>query len=185
MTRNNTILNRKTTALLIIDIQERINAVMKFRERVVKNTVKIINGFKILNVPVFITEQYRKGLGPTDRLILNALGNPEIVEKLNFSCCAEESLMGQLRKKNIKQIVVCGIETHVCLLQTCLDMLANGFQVHLVIDAISSRRKLDHEAAIDRMEQAGVILTSTESALFELLEQAGTPEFKMVSQLVK
>lgn len=185
MTRHNTILNCKTTGLLIIDIQERINAVMKFRERVVKNTVKLINGFKILNVPIFITEQYRKGLGPTDRFILEALGQPDIVEKLNFSCCAEESLMGQLRTKNIKQVVVTGIETHVCVLQTCLDLLAQGFQVHLVTDAISSRRKLDHEAAIDRLEQAGVILTSTESAMFELLEQAGTPEFKQISQLIK
>lgn len=185
MTRHKTILNNKTAGLLIIDIQERINAVMKFRERVVKNTVKLIKGLKILNVPIFITEQYRKGLGPTDKFILAALGQSGIIEKLNFSCCAAEPLMEQLRKNIIKQVFVCGIETHVCVLQTCLDLLAEGFQVHLVIDAISSRRKLDHEAAIDRMEQAGVILTSTESALFELLERAGTPEFKQISQLIK
>ena len=185
MARHNTILEKKTTALLIIDIQERINAVMKFRDRVVKNTVKLINGFKILNVPIFITEQYRKGLGPTDKLILDALGQPEIIEKVNFSCCAVLPLMEQLRANKIQQVVVCGIETHVCVLQTCLDFLAEGFQVHLVIDAISSRRKLDHEAAIDRMEQAGVILTTTESALFELLERVGTPVFKQISQLIK
>ncbi len=185
MVRHSTILDRKTTGLLIIDIQERINAVMKFRERVVKNTAKLINGVNIMNVPIFITEQYRKGLGPTEKLILDALMKPEIVEKLNFSCCAALPLMEQLRKKIIKQVVVCGIETHVCVLQTCLDLLAEGFQVHLVSDAISSRRKLDHEAAIDRMQQAGIILTTTEAVLFELLERAGTPEFKQISQLVK
>jgi nicotinamidase-related amidase len=185
MVRHSTILHRKTTGLLIIDIQERINAVMKFRERVVKNTAKLINGVNIMNVPIFITEQYRKGLGPTEKLILDALMKPEIVEKLNFSCCAALPLMEQFRKKIIKQVVVCGIETHVCVLQTCLDLLAEGFQVHLVSDAISSRRKLDHEAAIDRMQQAGIILTTTEAVLFELLERAGTPEFKQISQLVK
>jgi nicotinamidase-related amidase len=185
MARHNTILNKKTTGLLIIDIQERINAVMKFRDRVVKNTIKLINGFNILNVPIFITEQYRKGLGPTEKPILDALSHPGIVEKLNFSCCAAIPLMEQLQSKKIQQVVVCGIETHVCVLQTSLDLLAEGFQVHLVCDAISSRKKLDHEAAIDRMQQAGVILTTAESVLFELLERAGTPEFKQISQLIK
>ena len=185
MARHNTILNKNTTGLLIIDIQERINAVMKFRDRVVKNTVKLINGFKILEVPIFITEQYRKGLGTTEKPILDALSQPGIIEKVNFSCCAALTLMEELKAEQVQQVVVCGIETHVCVLQTCLDLLAEGFQVHLIIDAISSRRKLDHEAAIDRMEQAGVILSTTESALFELLERAGTPEFKLISQLIK
>jgi len=185
MVRHNSILNEKTAGLLIIDIQERINAVMKFRERVVRNTVKLINGFNILNVPIFITEQYRKGLGPTEKIILDALKQRDIVEKLSFSCCATLPLMEQLRTKKIQQVVVCGIETHVCVLQTSLDLLAEGFQVHLVCDAISSRKKLDHETAIDRMQQAGVILTTTEAVLFELLEHAGTPEFKQISQLVK
>jgi len=185
MPRHETILNRKTTGLLIIDIQERINAVMKYRTRVIRNTVKLIRGFQILKLPIFITEQYRKGLGPTERLILNALKPSDIIEKLNFSCCAVSSLMEQLQAKKIRQIVVCGIEAHVCVLQTCLDLLAEGFQVHLVCDAISSRKKLDHQTAIDRMRDAGVILTTTEIALFELLEQAGTAQFKQISQLIK
>lgn len=185
MMRHNTILNKMTSGLLIIDIQERINAVMKYRDRVVKNTVKLINGFKILDVPIFITEQYRKGLGPTEKPILDALNQPAIVEKLNFSCCAVMPLIEQLRAKKIRQVVVCGIETHVCVMQTCLDLLAEEFQVHLVIDAISSRRKLDHEVAIDRLDQAGVVLTTTEAVFFELLERAGTPEFKQISQLIK
>lgn len=185
MVRHNTILTRKSSGLLIIDIQQRINAVMKFRVRVIKNTVKLIEGFNILDVPIFITEQYRKGLGPTEKSILDALTKLDIVEKINFSCCASPPFMEQLHQKNIQQVVVCGIEAHVCVLQTCLDLLAEGFQVHLVVDAISSRKKLDHQTAIDRMQSAGVILTTTETALFELLEQAGTSEFKQISQLVK
>ena len=185
MPRHETILNKKSTGLLIIDIQQRMNTVMKFRVRLVKNTIKLIEGFNILNVPIFITEQYRKGLGSTEQSILNAITEPDIVEKMNFSCCAALSLMEQLRSKNIRQVVVCGIETHVCVLQTCLDLLAEGFQVDLVIDAISSRKKLDHQTAIDRLQKAGVILTTTETVLFELLEKAGTPEFKKISQLIK
>ncbi|MDZ7331636.1 MAG: hydrolase [candidate division KSB1 bacterium] len=185
MTRHETVLTKGTTGLLVIDIQERINAVMKYRERVVKNTAKLISGLKILNVPIFVTEQYRKGLGPTEKPILDLINQSTIVEKMTYSCCMAQPLMEQLRTHQIKQVAVCGIETHVCVLQTCLDLLAHGFQVHLVTDAISSRRKLDHEAAIDRMVQAGVIPTTTEAVLFELLEQAGTPEFKQISKLVK
>jgi nicotinamidase-related amidase len=185
MARHETILEKKTTGLLIIDIQQRINAVMKYRTRVVDNVVKLIKGFQVLNVPIFITEQYRKGLGPTEKLILENLNQPNIVEKNHFSCCAAMPLMDQLRHKNIQQIVICGIETHVCVMQTSLDLLAEGFQVHLVLDAVSSRKKLDHEMAIDRLVQAGIIPTTIESVLFELMVQAGTPEFKQISQMIK
>lgn len=185
MARHDTILNKETTGLLIIDIQQRINAVMKYRKRAVENVIKLIKGFQILNLPIFITEQYRKGLGPTEKPILDILGSPAIVEKIHFSCCAAPELMEQIRQMKIQQIVICGIETHVCVLQTALDFLAEGFQVHLVLDAVSSRRKLDHATAIDRMMQAGVIPATIESALFELLVQAGTPEFRQISQLIK
>lgn len=185
MPRHNTILLPDSAGLLIIDIQERINAVMKYREKVIENTVRLIKGSNILNVPIFITEQYRKGLGPTEQPILEALTQPGIIEKMSFSCCAVKPLMEQLRSNNVQQIVVCGIETHVCVLQTALDLLSEGFQVHLVRDAVSSRKKLDHKTAINRMHRAGIIVTTTESVLFELLEKAGTPEFKQISQLVK
>lgn len=185
MNRHHTILNRQTTGLLIIDIQEKINAVMKYREVVIDNTTKLIQGCNILNVPIFITEQYRKGLGPTEAPILEILNQPDIVEKMTFSCCAASPLMEQLRQKEIKQLVVCGIETHVCVQQTALDLLAEDFQVYLVRDAVSSRKKIDHKTAITRMQQAGAIITTTESVLFELLVQAGTKEFKQISQIVK
>jgi len=185
MKRHNTILQKETTGLLIIDIQERINSVMKYRETVVENTVKLIKGFKTLNVPIFITEQYRKGLGPTESQILDKLDESTIVEKLTFSCCGSFELMKQLKDKNIKQLVICGIETHVCVQQTALDLLANDYQVYLIRDAVSSRKKIDHKTAIERMRNQGVIVTTAESVLFELLVEAKTPEFKEISQIVK
>jgi nicotinamidase-related amidase len=185
MARHATILQKKATGLLIIDIQQRINAVMKYRKRVVDNVVKLIKGFQILNLPIFITEQYRKGLGPTEQPILDVLNQPSIFEKIHFSCCAATPLMDQIRQRNIQQIVICGIETHVCVMQTSLDFLAEGFQVHLVLDAVSSRKKHDHEMAIDRLMQAGVIPTTIESVLFELLIRADNQEFKQISQLIK
>jgi nicotinamidase-related amidase len=185
MPRHQTILKPAATGLLIIDIQEKINAVMKYRERVIENTVKLIRGFSILQRPIFITEQYRRGLGPTEAAILEALAFPNIIEKMSFSCCGAPPLMEQIQRQGVQQLVLCGIETHVCVLQTALDLLAEGFQVHLAGDAVSSRKEMDQQLAIDRLRQAGVIITSVEMALFELLEQAGTPEFKQISQLIK
>lgn len=185
MKRHKSILRKESTGLLIIDIQQRINELMKYRETVVENTIKLIKGFKALKLPIFITEQYRKGLGSTDSQILAELGEIDIIEKLSFSCCASSQLMTELQEKNIQQIVICGIETHVCVLQTALDLLAYEFQVNLVRDAASSRKKIDHKTAIKRMRHEGVIVTTAESVLFELLVEAKTAEFKVISQIVK
>ncbi len=185
MKRHSTILQREKTCLLIIDIQERINAVMKYREEVIENTVKLIKGFRVLDLPIFITEQYRKGLGPTEAPILEALEPEKIEEKLTFSCCALPSFEERLRSRGIEQIVICGIETHVCVEQTALDLLANGFQVHLTADAASSRKKINHKTALERLRQAGVIITTAEAVLFELLVESRTPEFKEISKIVK
>ncbi len=185
MKRHQTILQKESTGLLIIDIQEQINAVMKYGAIVIDNVVKLIKGFRVLKLPIFITEQYRKGLGPTEAKLLVELDQPDIVEKLTFSCCGSAQLMTRLQGKNIRQIILCGIETHVCVLQTALDLLANDYQVHLVRDAVSSRKKMDHKTAIERMRQAGIIITTTESVLFELLVEAKTQVFKDISQIVK
>lgn len=185
MQRHDTILRKEKAGLLIIDIQEKISAVMKYRDTVVANAVKLIRGFRVLKLPIFITEQYRKGLGPTELEILNVLNQPNIVEKMTFSCCGALSLMDQLQEKSIRQIVICGIETHVCVQQTALDLVAAGYQVYLVKDAVSSRKEIDHQTAIQRMVNAGIVVTTAESVLFELLVEAKTDEFKQISQIVK
>ncbi len=185
MQRNPKILNRNKTVLLIVDIQEKILNVMQHKERVIDNTIKLINGFKILGIPVYYTEQYPQGLGETETSIKKELELIEAIQKMSFSCYGAEDLFYEFKKKNYSQIVVCGIETHVCIQQTVLDLLANGFQVNLPADAVSSRKELDYEIALRRMGKNGAEITTTESILFELLNVCGTQEFKDILKIVK
>lgn len=185
MGRHPDILNKKRAGLLIVDIQEKIATVMLHRQRVIDNTLKLIRACQILDVPVFITEQYPQGLGATEPAIKEALQGVTPPTKLTFSCCRVHGLMDQFREKDVEQIIIVGIETHVCVQQTALDLLSQDFQVHVLKDCVSSRREVDFETALQRMQAAGVIISTMEAALFELLEQAGTPEFKEVAKLVK
>ena len=182
--RNSVILNKSTTALLVIDIQDRIYKVMRKHERMLENVSKLIKGAKVLDLPIYYTEQYPKGLGETVSFLKEELQG-EAVQKLSFSCFGAENLFKELKDSNISQVVVCGIESHVCVQQTVLDLLANEFQVNLPANAVSSRNKMDYEIAIKRMENKGAEVTTTEAVLFELLEVSGTPEFKQISALVK
>lgn len=183
--RHSTILQREKTALLIIDIQEKIIRVMLSSEIIIQNTLKLIEGFKILGSPIFVTEQYPKGLGETENRIKESLKEIVPMQKLSFSCSGAGELFETLKYRNIKQVAVAGIESHVCVQQTALDLLANGFQVSLAADACSSRKETDYNMALERMRTAGVIITSTEAILFELLNVCGTEEFKKISEIVK
>ena len=182
---NPLILDKSKTALLIIDIQEKILAVMQNTESVVGNTLKLIKGFKILNSPIFITEQYPKGLGPTQKDISNELENIEVLQKMSFSGIGAENLFPRLKEKNIQQVVVTGIEAHVCVQQTVLDLIENKFQVNIAVDAVSSRHEIDYETAINRMRSHSAEITTTESILFEMLRVSGTDEFKQISRVIK
>jgi len=185
MMRNLKIFNSENSALLIIDIQEKILPVIYQSERVIENTIKLIKGFKTLNAPVYFTEQYPKGLGRTDEKIKDALGENEPIEKMSFSCRGGGNLFMELRDNGIEQVALCGVESHVCVMQTALDLVANGFQVHVAADAVSSRRELDYKAALDRMRANDIEITLTESILFEMLNVCGTEQFKTISKLVK
>lgn len=185
VTRNEKILNKEKTALLIIDIQEKILNVMHSPKEVISNTLKLIRGCKILGIPIFFTEQYPKGLGPTTDELLDELKDLVPIQKMSFSCSGAGELFATLKLKNISQVVVCGIESHVCVQQTVLDLLANDFQVDVASDAISSRKEFDYTIALQRMSKNGAEITSTESILFELLNVCGTDEFKQISKIVK
>jgi nicotinamidase-related amidase len=182
--RHEKILKRNSTVLLVVDIQERIIKVINEWERVIENSIKLIKGFQILNLPVLHTEQYPKGLGPTFTSISEVLGATAAL-KTTFSCSGADNLFHTLIKSDLSQLVVCGVESHVCVQQTVMDLLANGFQVNVAADAVSSRRESDYKIALDRMSKLGAEITTTESILFELLEISGTPEFKAISRLVK
>jgi nicotinamidase-related amidase len=179
------LLKPESTVLLIIDIQERILPVISNHERVVEYTLKLIKGFKALGLPIYYTEQYPKGLGPTAKSIMAELGDIKPFDKMSFSCSGAGNLFEEFRKKNLSQIVVCGIESHVCVQQTVLDLIENGFQVNLAADAVSSRKEIDYQNALQRMRIHNVEVTTSESILFELLNICGTPQFKEVSKIVK
>lgn len=185
MKRNPIILKKDTTALLIIDLQERILPVIRDVEIVLENTVKMIKGFKTMQLPIYFTEQYPKGLGPTSQKLLDELEGYSAFNKMSFSCSGAENLLEEFYKKKLSQIVVCGVESHICVQQTVFDLLANNFQVNLTADAVSSRKETDYNMALQRMRTLGAQVTTTESVLFELLEVCGTPEFKEVSKIVK
>jgi len=179
------LLTTDKTALLIIDIQERIISVINEYETVVENTIKLIKGFKVLGVPIYYTEQYPEGLGPTVESIQNELEGNEAIQKLSFSCSGAGDLFSELKKNGIPQVVVCGVESHVCVQQTVLDLIANDFQVNLAADAVSSRRVKDYEISLSRMRQHGADVTTAEAILFELLNVCGTDVFKQISKIVK
>ena len=185
MERNKKILQRDSTALLLIDIQEKILNVMHNKDQVINNSLKLIKGFKVLNVPIFYTEQYPKGLGSTAEPLLTELQGLSPIQKMSFSCFGAGNLFTRLKDNNVSQIVIAGIEAHVCVQQTVLDLLANGFQVNVAADSVSSRNDLDYRIALDRIRSHGAEITTAESILFELLTMSDTDEFKEISKIIR
>lgn len=185
MIKHSKILTTENSALLIVDIQERILPAMFEHELFLENSLKLIKGIKILQIPIYFTEQYPKGLGKTVNVIKEELEGLTPFEKMTFSCIGVENLLDELQNRNIKKVILIGIEAHVCVLQTALDLIANGFQVFLPADAVTSRKKQNCKVALRRMEKHGVEITLTESVLFELLYICGTEQFKQISKIVK
>ena len=171
------------TALLVVDIQEKLVPAICDHARLVWNARRLIDGAKILGLPVAATEQYPQGLGPTVAELAERLNvRPS---KLTFSCGGCPQIFTDLRNRGIHKILVCGIEAHVCVQQTVLDLLADGWRVYVAVDAVGSRREIDYRTALGRMDSAGATLTTTEAALFEWCQAAGTPEFREISRLAK
>jgi nicotinamidase-related amidase len=178
-------LTRAKAGLVVVDVQERLLPAIFEQQRVVQNTVRLIQGAGILQVPVFATEQYRKGLGPTAPEVAAAIPGFAPMEKLAFSACGAAGFIPALKTQKVSEAILCGIEAHVCVSQTCLDLLDEGFRVFVVADAVSSRTPENYRIGLGRMRAAGALIVSTEMVLFELLGQAGTEEFKQVLALVK
>jgi nicotinamidase-related amidase len=178
-------INRTKAGLLVVDIQERLLPAIYEKERVLQNALRLIKGAALFGMPVFVTEQYRKGLGATAPELAAALPGFAPIEKLTFSSCGAPELMEQIQARGVRDLVVCGIEAHVCVCQTCLDLVVRGLKPFVVADAVSSRTPENWKAGLDRMREAGAAMVSTEMVLFELLERAGTEEFKQVLSLVK
>jgi nicotinamidase-related amidase len=178
-------IHRARAGLVVVDIQERLLPAIYEKERVIANAVRLIKGAAVLNLPTLVTEQYRKGLGATAAEVAGAGSSFAPIEKLAFSSCGEPAFLEALAAKEISDVILCGIEAHVCISQTCLDLRDRGFRVFVVADAVSSRTLENYRAGLDRMRAAGATLVSTEMVLFELLDRAGTDEFKQILRLVK
>jgi nicotinamidase-related amidase len=179
--RSGELLARDDSRLLIVDVQERFMPTIPVADQLVANCRKLLAGAKALGIPASATEQYPKGLGPTVPQLAEFL--PTRPEKLRFSS-AEVLGWTSASDDERHKVVVAGIETHVCIQQTVLDLLAAGYQVYVPADAVASRHKPDWRFALQRLRDSGAVVTSTEAVLFEWCEVAGTDEFKQISRIV-
>ena len=178
------LLNNKEAVLLVIDIQDKLANIMKYKEQVIKNTNILISASEEMDMPVLYTEQYPKGVGGTVQELKARLENVKRFEKITFSSYTEE-LREELNAIGRKKVIITGMETHICVLQTARDLISNGYQVFIVSDGVCSRAKENHLNGLSLMESMGAVITNTETVIFDLLKKAGTPEFKVLSKLIK
>jgi nicotinamidase-related amidase len=178
-------LTADNTLLVAIDFQERLFPVMHEKEKLLKNVLKLIQGAQVLNIPIILTEQYPKGLGPTLPEITELLPDLQPIEKTCFNCCDEEKFSKALENSKRKQVLICGIEAHICVYQTAMALLRAGYDVQVVADCVSSRDPENRMVSLFRMGSAGAIPTTVEMALFEILKAAKGDAFKAISNIVK
>lgn len=181
-------LDRERTALVVIDVQERLFPAMDadHREEVMRNIKVLTAAARRLQLGTLVTEQYPKGLGHTLQEVKDALP-PEVqpVEKVAFSCLEVDAFRSRLAATGARQLLLAGIEAHVCVLMSALDLLAEGYAVHIVADAVTSRTQANWRLAMDQLRQAGAVVTTTETVLFQLLRQADTDDFRELARLIR
>jgi nicotinamidase-related amidase len=179
-------LSREHAALVVIDMQEAFRNVIQDFNEVASRISKAVQGAQLLEVPIIVTEQYPKGLKHTAEEILPHLSaDSKTIEKMCFSSCGVDDFQQLFISRNIKQAIVCGIEAHICVAQTVLDLLSQGIEVHLLVDCITSRKRDSKEVALARLTQAGAVLSNLEMSLFEMLRTADSPHFKAIQSLIK
>lgn len=173
------------TAGIVIDFQDKLTPAINNYEAIVKNTALLVQGFQELGVPFTVTQQYTKGLGETVAEIKDVITDFKHIEKTTFSCCGTQEFVDWVKATGKKTLIVCGVEAHICVMQTVVDLLGDGYRVFIAVDCVGSRVETNKEMALDRMKAEGALLTSTEGALFEMTVGAGTPHFKAISKLLK
>ena len=178
-------MNADSSQLLLIDMQERLAPATLDGERAVRHGGILLEAARLLHVPHTISEQYPRGLGPTVAAVREKADPGRVFDKVHFSCQADDRLAAVLAESGRNETVLCGMEAHVCVLQTALDLAAAGYRVHVVADAIASRSAQNRDLAVERMGKAGIEIVSTEMVLFEWLRTAGHPEFRAVSALIR
>ena len=178
-------INRDKTLFVVIDFQEKLMPVTHNKEVLEDKVCRLAEGMKVLGIPHIVTQQYTRGIGETIPSVAEAIGEFEPIDKTSFSCMRNEEFARQLREAGKKDIVVCGIEAHICVLQTVLELLDEGYNVYVAVDGMSSRSANDYLWAAERMETAGAIVTTYEAILYEILGDAKSEGFKEVSKIVK
>ena len=180
-------IEREKAVLIVIDVQESLMKTMnqEVGRNVTRNIQTLLAFAKEMTIPILITEQYPKGLGKTIPEIKMELSSILPIEKLTFSCCGVETFNEKLYQWGRRQVILSGIETHVCVLQTTDDLIQKGYEVHVVADAVCSKRKLDWEVGLRWMEKKGAMISTTEAIAFQLMKEAGTEEFKKLSKFLK
>ena len=176
---------KEHTVGLVIDIQERLVPVMEESKLLISNCCKLIQGLQILGLPILVTQQYTKGLGETVEEIKSVINEFQYIEKRDFSCFDEPVVAEKLAFSGLRNVIICGIESHVCVLQTAIDLKEAGYNPVVVMDCVSSRSLDNIDLASERFRFEGIMMTSMESILFELTRSAGASEFKEISKLVK
>ncbi len=179
------LLTRNDAAVVVIDLQEKLMPVMHDNEKLEDKAVRFIKGIRALDIPVIITQQYTKGIGKTIPSVAEALGEFHHIEKNTFSCMANDEFTKSIERLGKKNIIVCGTEAHICVQQTVLQLLEAGYNTYLVADCVGSRSEEDRFWGITRMGNAGAVITTYESVLYELLRDSKAPGFKAVSAIVK
>jgi len=178
-------LSLQNTVLVVIDIQDKLWNVMHEKEALLENAQKLVRGMQVLGVPIILTEQNPKGLGPTVPGLKQLIPEVTPLPKLTFSCCRDTGFQQALSGLARKQALICGIETHICVYQTTLELLAADYEVHVVADVVSSRTERNKDIALSRMQAEGAKLTVTEMAIYELLQTAESPRFKEMLKVIK
>jgi nicotinamidase-related amidase len=183
MNRFNKRLSDETAVVVVIDIQDKLLAKIPVAHDLLRNTAFVLDTAALLGIPIIATEQYPKGLGPTVRELIQRLQDSPM-EKTTFSCCGAGMFLTRLTTLQRPDVILVGMETHVCVSHTAFDLLEAGFQVFLPMDALASRFEVDHVTALRRLEHAGAILSTVEAIAFECLRDASHPQFKAVSKLI-
>lgn len=178
-------LTTDNTALVVIDVQEKLMAAMTRRDETVAGVRKLVAAAKILNIPTLVTLQYVKGLGPLCPEIAEVATGLTGIEKLSFSCCGHDAFTRAVKELRRPRVILCGVESHVCVQQTAIDLMGMDKFVYVCADATCSRRDLDHQTAMERLRDCGAVITTVESAVFEILRQASTEPFKQCLPLWK
>ena len=178
-------LDKENTGLLIIDVQEKLMQVMGQRQRVADNITKLVLLSKLFDFPVILTEQYPKWLGPTLPEVAEFLPAYEPISKLHFNCCDVDAFNNRLDLEGLRNLIITGIESHICVFQTCVSILERGYTVHVPQDAVDSRTDENWHVGLDLMKQAGAVITSTETVIYQILKKAGTKKFKQMLKVIK